>query len=127
MFSFSLNASNFLSLIHRSTCTSLDHHVMKGQSILSISIVTEAQNYPILGLLFLPFFSYVLKKSPLWYLLFLEEILFFSMKMSILSLIIHMINSTSSPTLTYSNTFLFTSDFLHFLIYSFNVTFYCYT
>ena len=52
---------------------------------------------------------------------------FFSMKMSILSLIIHMINLTSSPTLTYSNTFLFTSDFLHFLIYSFNVTFYCYT
>ena len=37
--------------------------------------------------------------------------------------LIHNINSTSSPTLTYCNIFLFTNAFLHFLIYSFNVTF----
>ena len=83
---FLLKRKQFLSLIHQSTCHSLDHHVMNGQSTLRISTVTEAQNYPILGMLFLPLFLYVLNQSPLWYLVFLEEIIVVLIRMSILSL-----------------------------------------
>ena len=59
---------------------------MNGQLTLRISNVSEAQNHPILGMLFLPFFSSVLNESPLWYLLFMEEILVVLMMMSIFSL-----------------------------------------
>ena len=123
LFSLLLKLKQFLSLIHQSACTSLDHHVMNGQRTLSISTIREARNNPIIRLLFFPLFSSVLNKSPLWSLLFLEEIIVVSMRMSILSLLIHMINSTSSPTLTYSNLLLFTIDFLCFHIYSSKVTF----
>ena len=86
LLSFSFNARNFWSWIHQSNYHSLDHHAMNGERTLRISTVPEAWNHPIIGMLFLAFFSYVLNESTLWYLLFMEEILVISMMMYILSL-----------------------------------------
>ena len=71
LFSFSLNASTFLSLIHQWTFPSLDHHVINGQHTLRLSAFPEAWNHPILGLLVLPFFYSVLNESPLLFLIFM--------------------------------------------------------
>ena len=130
----------------------MDHHVINGQSKLSISTIPEAQNHLIIGLLSLPFFSDVLIESPLWCLLVLEDLLFFdddvhpfnsSFIISTQLLLLHLGIPISSslllipfissfiisnvafpPTLTYFNLFLFTNYSFQFLIYNINTLFY---
>ena len=63
---FLFRRMKFWSLIHQSTFTYLGLHVINGQPTLRISTVPEAQNHPIIGLLFSPFFSSVLNKCPIW-------------------------------------------------------------
>ena len=123
MLSFSINARKFWSLIHQSTFPSFDIHVMNGQHTVRISTVPESQNHPILRLLFLPFFSSVRNKYPLWSVLLLGDILFFRWGCQSFHFLIYIINLTSSHTLTYSSLYLLTTASFHLPIYNINVNF----
>ena len=52
---FLFKRTQFWSLIHQSTCPSLNNHTINSQRILMISTVPKSLNHPILGLLFFTF------------------------------------------------------------------------
>ena len=112
----------FWILIHQSNCPSLDIQLINGKRILRNSTIPEAKNHPILGILFLPFFSYLLNESPLWFFCFWRSFFFLIWGCPSFHFLVYNIYSTSSPTPTYFNLFLFATASFHSLIYNINVT-----
>ena len=88
-----------------------------------ISSWPESINHPILGLLFIFLFFCSKRVSSFFFVLSWGYSYCFDKECPSLHFLTDFINSTFSPTITYSNLFFFTIAFLYFLIYIFNVTF----